>query len=84
MTLTDKLLKIQSWTFQNFNYPTNSLNEKTDKSLFENIESLLEEKFDIDTNKYGISYMVAFGYRKRDPEYPKVRRKLEDIITWKK
>lgn len=44
MTLTDKLLKIQNWTLNNYNYPTNSLSEKTDKSLFENIEALLEEK----------------------------------------
>ena len=50
----------------------------------ENVEQLLAEKFDIDTTKYGISYMVAFGYRKEDPVRPKTRRDLEEIVTWKK
>lgn len=46
-------------------------------------EALLREKFDIDTDKYGLSYMVAFGYRKNEPSHAKSRRNLEDIITWK-
>lgn len=50
----------------------------------EKAETLLKEKFNIDTTKYGLSYMVAFGYRKKDPEHAKTRRNLEDIITWKK
>jgi nitroreductase len=50
----------------------------------ENAEALLKEKFGIDTNKYGLSYMVAFGYRKEEPAHPKVRRNIEDIVTWKK
>ena len=50
----------------------------------EKVEALLSEKFDIDTTKYGLSYMVAFGYRKGAPAHPKSRRKLEEIITWKK
>lgn len=45
-------------------------------------EALLREKFDIDTDKYGLSFMVAFGYRKNEP-HPKVRRRLEEIVTWK-
>lgn len=44
---------------------------------------LLQEKFDIDTDKYGLSYMVAFGYRKGAPAHPKSRRPIEDIVTWK-
>jgi nitroreductase len=31
----------------------------------------------------GLSFMVAFGYRKADPANPKSRRKIEDIVTWK-
>mgnify|MGYP001803714252 CR=1 FL=1 len=29
----------------------------------EKAEALLKDKFDIDTDKYGLSFMVAFGYR---------------------
>ena len=49
----------------------------------EKVASLLAEKFGVDTTKYGLSYMVAFGYRKADPEFPKSRRAFEDVITWK-
>lgn len=49
----------------------------------EKAEVLLQEKFDVDTDKYGLSFMVAFGYRKEDPPHPKSRRNLEDIVTWK-
>ncbi len=46
-------------------------------------EVLLREKFGVDTEKYGLSYMVAFGYRKENPKRPKSRRNIKDIITWK-
>lgn len=49
----------------------------------EKAESLLQEKFGIDTTKYGLSFMVAFGHRKEDPARAKSRRNFEDIITWK-
>jgi nitroreductase len=49
---------------------------------FHQEQALLREKFD-DTEKYGLSFMVAFGYRKADPANPKSRRKIEDIVTWK-
>ena len=49
----------------------------------EQAEALLREKFGIDTDKYGLSFMVAFGYRKAEPEFPKSRRAFEDIVTWK-
>jgi len=49
----------------------------------EKAEALLKEKFDVDTDKYGLSFMVAFGYRKADPEFGKSRRNLEDIVTYK-
>lgn len=45
-------------------------------------ESILKEYFDIDTDKYGLSYMIAFGYRVTDPK-TKTRRNIEEIITWK-
>lgn len=49
----------------------------------EKTEALLAEKFGVDTEKYGLSYMVAFGHRKAAPEFPKSRRNIEDIVTWK-
>lgn len=49
----------------------------------EKTEVLLKEKFGVDTDKYGLSYMVAFGYRKAAPEFPKSRREFEDIVSWK-
>ncbi|MGS0528123.1 NAD(P)H-dependent oxidoreductase [Zobellia nedashkovskayae] len=32
----------------------------------EKVEALLREKFGVDTDKYGLSFMTAFGYRKAD------------------
>ena len=49
----------------------------------EKAEALLRDKFGIDTEKYGLSYMVAFGYRKEEPGHPKSRRPLNEIVTWK-
>ena len=49
----------------------------------EKAEALLKEKFDIDTDLYGLSYMVAFGHRKEAPAHAKSRRSLNDIVTWK-
>jgi nitroreductase len=48
----------------------------------EKAEALLREKFGVDTDKYGLSFMVAFGYRKADPANLKSRRNIEDIVTW--
>ncbi len=49
----------------------------------EKAEALLQEKFSVDTSKYGLAFMVAFGYRKAAPEFPKSRRDFEEIVTWK-
>jgi len=48
----------------------------------EKAEALLKEKFGVDTDKYGLSFMVAFGYRKAEPEFGKNRRNFEDIVTY--
>jgi nitroreductase len=48
----------------------------------EKAEALLKEKFGVDTDKYGLSFMVAFGYRKAAPEFGKSRRSFENIVTW--
>ena len=49
----------------------------------EKIEKLLQDKFNVDTTKYGLSYMVAFGYRKEEPARAKSRRDFNSIISWK-
>lgn len=49
----------------------------------EKAEQLLKEKFNVDTEKYGLSFMVAFGYRKDEPAHPKSRRDIESMVTWK-
>ncbi|KOY52647.1 NAD(P)H-dependent oxidoreductase [Polaribacter dokdonensis] len=49
----------------------------------EKAEALLQDKFDIDITKYGLSFMAAFGYRKADPEHPKTRRDLSEMISYK-
>jgi nitroreductase len=38
---------------------------------FHRSRSLIESKIGVDTDKYGLSYMIAFGYRKADPANPK-------------
>lgn len=48
----------------------------------EKAEALLAEKFGVDTNLYGLSYMVAFGHRKEEPR-EKTRRQINEVITWK-
>lgn len=48
----------------------------------EKAEALLREKFGVNTDNYGLSFMVAFGYRKADPAQAKTRRNIEDIVTW--
>lgn len=45
------------------------------------IDELLAVDFDIDTEKFGISCMVAFGYRDKEPS-AKTRQPLENIIKW--
>jgi len=45
-------------------------------------EKVLHEHFNIDTAQYGISYMLAFGYRLNEPKV-KTRKSMEQITTWK-
>ncbi len=45
-------------------------------------EKVLHEHFNIDTTQYGISYMLAFGYRLNEPKV-KTRKSMEQITTWK-
>lgn len=45
-------------------------------------ERVLREDIGIDTEKYGICCMAAFGYRIKDPR-PKTRRRLEEVVISK-
>lgn len=45
-------------------------------------DAILQQDFGIDTTQYGVSYMVAFGYRLNAPK-PKTRRSTNEVITWK-
>lgn len=47
-----------------------------------NTERILKDEFGIDTEKFGISYMAAFGYRLKEPR-AKTRRPIEDVVIWK-
>ncbi|MCR8723371.1 NAD(P)H-dependent oxidoreductase [Frigidibacter sp. ROC022] len=42
----------------------------------------LENHFGIDTTRWKPAVMFAFGYRAREPEFPKTRRTMEDTVTW--
>lgn len=46
------------------------------------ITTILKNELGINTQKYGLSYMVAFGYSVNKPR-PKTRRNLNEIITFK-
>lgn len=45
-------------------------------------DAILRNSFGIDTDKFGVSYMVAFGYRVMEPK-AKTRRPLNQMVTWK-
>jgi len=45
------------------------------------METLLASDFNIDTEKFGASHMIAFGYRVDDAP-PKTRQTLESITEW--
>jgi nitroreductase len=47
-------------------------------------EKFLKEDLDIDTQKFGISVMIAFGYRKHNPKRGLIRQELKDIVSWYK
>ena len=47
----------------------------------EKIEKIMKEDFGVDTDIFGVSVMVGFGYRLNE-QPPKTRQKLEDIVKW--
>jgi nitroreductase len=47
----------------------------------EKINAVLEQDLGVDTEKFGISCMVAFGYRKAEPG-AKTRQSMDEIVAW--
>lgn len=45
------------------------------------VEQILAGNFDVDLTKYGLSYMVSFGYRINKPK-EKTRQTIEQITEW--
>jgi hypothetical protein len=45
-------------------------------------QETLAEHFDIDPKLWRPAVMFALGYRARDPEFPKTRRPMEDVVSW--
>ncbi|RKJ61036.1 NAD(P)H-dependent oxidoreductase, partial [Butyricicoccus sp. 1XD8-22] len=47
----------------------------------EKMNRLLDEEGLLENGHFGISVMVAFGYRAKDPR-PKTRRPFDDVVKW--
>ena len=47
----------------------------------EKIEDVMRKDFDINTDDFGVSCMLTFGYRKNE-QRPKTRQAIEDIVEW--
>jgi len=45
------------------------------------VENIIKDEFGVDTDIFGVSVMVAFGYRINEQK-PKTRQKLDDIVEW--
>jgi nitroreductase len=45
-------------------------------------DRILHSEFGVDASQYGIAYMVAFGYRLKEPR-AKTRRAVAQVVSWK-
>jgi nitroreductase len=50
----------------------------------EKAEAVLIDEGLLDESQFGISAMVAFGYKKADLDWPKTRRQMDDVVKWAK
>lgn len=48
----------------------------------EAVRRILSEAGLLDEKTFELSVMAAFGYRAHEPEFPKTRRPLEEIVQW--
>ena len=46
------------------------------------VTQILKDDFKIDTEEFGISSMIAFGYRENEPARAKTRQDLANIVKW--
>lgn len=49
---------------------------------YEAVTKILVENKLLDPEVFGVSVMVAFGYKENDPEFKSVRQPLTDIVQW--
>lgn len=47
------------------------------------VTSILQNEGIINPNDFGVSCMVAFGYREKDPKRSKTRQNLDTIVEWR-
>lgn len=45
-------------------------------------EDFIKNELGIDTDEYGVSVMVPFGYRNNEPKREKVRQNVDTVTTW--
>lgn len=62
------LIGIDSCAMEGFNMPK--------------VTEILENEGLLDSEKFGVSVMAAFGYRAQEPEFEKTRQNKEDVIQW--
>lgn len=48
------------------------------------VEEILINKKILNPEKFGVSVLVAFGYRKENLPWPKSRRKMDEVVEWVK
>ncbi|OZB91298.1 NAD(P)H-dependent oxidoreductase [Paenibacillus sp. XY044] len=47
------------------------------------VTSILQNEGIMNASNFGVSCMVAFGYRQEDPKRPKARQRLDEIVEWR-
>ena len=68
MMTSAALLGIDSWPIEGFD--------------LDKVTEILSDEGVLDTEQFGISVMVGFGYRAQEPKHGKVRQNEDDIISW--
>ncbi len=50
----------------------------------EKVESVLSAEGVLDSNEFGVTAMVAFGYKKAELDWQKTRRPINNVVKWVK
>lgn len=48
----------------------------------DSLEQLMADEINVDLNAWGLSYLVAFGYRKGAPARTKTRQERDAVVQW--